>query len=406
MNAFGKYIKGMGSLRQALLLITAAAIFTVCCGKGKDNPEGSDSNNDSTATADSSADSTATADTSSSDKDKKELTFVPVEISSVELGEVYDYILQNATVDTEEGVDVHARVAGLVVKLNVEEGDWVAGGTVLCVLEDDDYRLARDKSKVNYDKLGADFRRLQDMHDKQLTSTMDFEEARFNFEQARIDWETAELNFRRTRINASIAGVVTNRYVHLGELVGTTKPLFRIVDTKENIAVIHAPEREIGSIRQRQKAFLTTDNFPGRRFAAVVKRISPTVDASSGTFRVTVGLKDLEEELRPGMFVAVHIITDTHENALLIPKSSVVYENGLPYAFFLEQDTLVRRVRLEKGFSDEQYVEVLSSVSDTDRVVVVGQNGLKDGARIKVVAGLLEEPERAAADSVGIEEKL
>ena len=402
MYFFSKPIKAKSYLPQVFLLIVIAVVFLICCGKEENNSAAEGSSNDSTATADSIADSTAAADSA---KDR-EATAVPVEVSSVLRGDVHDYILQNATIDTEEGVDVHARVAGLVEKLNVEEGDFVARGAVLCRLEDDDYRLARDKAKVAYDKQSADFSRLKDMHEKQLTSTKEFEEARFGLEQARIDWETAELNFERTRITAPIAGVVTNRYVRLGALVGTTNPLFRIVDISEKIAVVHIPEREMGRVKKGQQAYLSTDNIPGKHFEAHIKRLSPHVDAASGTFKATVGLNDPENKLRPGMFVSVHIVTATHRDALLIPKAAVVYENGLPYSFFIDRDTLARRVRIERGFSNEQYLEVLSAIGDTDRVVVVGQNGLKDGARIRIVAGLLEEPEQASGDSTAVEEKL
>ncbi|MBN2287717.1 MAG: efflux RND transporter periplasmic adaptor subunit [Candidatus Glassbacteria bacterium] len=398
---YRKLMKPETSVRRLLILALTAAVFLVCCGKGQDQASGEEGKADSTAAADSSADSTAVADSA-----KAREAAVPVEISPVKRGDVHDYILQNATVDTEEGVDVHARVAGLVERLNVEEGDRAARGTVLCRLEDDDYRLARDKAKVNYDKQRADFLRLKDMHEKQLTSTQEFEDARFKLEQARIDRETAELNLERTRIAAPIDGVVTSRYIRQGELVDMTRPLFRIVDIKEKIVVVHIPEREIGRLRQGQQAYLSTDNLPDRRFEASVKRLAPAVDAETGTFKVTLGLTDPENTLRPGMFVSVHIVTETHRNALMIPKVALVYENGSPYAFFVEQDTLTRRVRLETGFSDEDHVEVLSSVAESDRVVVVGQNGLKDGARIRVVAGLLEEREHLAGRAATKENKI
>jgi membrane fusion protein, multidrug efflux system len=352
------------------------------------------------------ADSSVVAATDSSADVRKPVTAVPVEVSSVTRGDVHDYILQNATLDTEDGVDVHARVTGLVKKLNVEEGDKVAQGTILCSLEDDDYRLARDKARVSYDKHRSDFRRLEDMHEKQLISTKEFEEARFGLEQARIDWETAELNLKRTRITAPIAGVITNRHVRLGEMVSTTSPLFKIVNVTDKIVVVHIPERDICRVKQGQHAFLSTENARVKRFEAEIKRLSPAVDASNGTLKVTIGVNDPDDELRPGMFVSVNIVTETHQNALLIPKAAVVYNNGTPYAFFIEQDTLSRRVRLETGFSDEQYVEVLSSIIETDRVIVVGQNGLKDGVRIKVVTGLLEEDREIAGRESAQQDKI
>ncbi|HUU28054.1 MAG TPA: efflux RND transporter periplasmic adaptor subunit [archaeon] len=385
---FGKSWTPAGTLRLIFLLFLIAASFFLCCKKGNNAPAGKDAKADSTAQAEK--DSLAA---------EREAAAVPVEISPMRRGDVYDYILQNATVDTEEGVEVYSKLMGVMVELRVEEGDHVSQGSVLCRLEDDAYRLARDKAKVAYDRQSSDFKRYQDMYKKELTSVEQFEQARFNLDQARLDWERAELDLKHTRITAPISGVVTNRHVRLGERLTTSMPLFKIVGMAEKIAVVYIPERETVRVRHGQPAYLSTDNLPDMRFNAVVKRISPAVDASSGTFKVTVGVSDPEENLRPGMFVSVHIVTDTHKDALLIPKAAVIYENGLPYVFFVDRDTLARRVRLERGFSDEQYVEVLSAVGETDQVIVVGQNGLKDGARIKVVAGLFEE---SGQDSVQV----
>ena len=172
----------------------------------------------------------------------------------------------------------------------------------------------------------------------------------------------------------------------------------------DKIAVVHIPERETSRIRNGQRAYLTTENLSDMRFESRIKRVSPAVDAESGTFKVTVGVNDPNDRLRPGMFVSVHIVTETHNNALLIPKSAVVYDNGLPHAFFVEQDTLARRVLLDKGFSNENYMEVLSSVSENDQVIVVGQNGLKDGTRIKIVSSLFEQDEQIATKDMVLEE--
>ena len=394
-------------------LILSCCVMFVSCGRDSkaDTSDSLAADSAAAGTADSSAviadsgskaanDSLAKADsTKKAEEQKREASAVPVEVAVVERGEVHDFILQNSTVDTEEGVDVYSRQVGEVVKLNVEEGSRVAKGAVLCSLVDDDYRLARDKSKVNYQKLQADYKRFKEMYEKQLISTKEVEESGYNLEQARLDYERSELDFQRTRITAPIAGVVTSRLVKLGERVTAAQPLFRIVEMVDKIALIRVPEREIGRLRSGQPAYLTTDNLPGRKFAAGIKRIAPAVDPASGTFKVTVGLKDPQGELRPGMFVAVHIITDTHPNALLIPKEALVYENGLAHAFIVEQDTVARRVRLEPGFSDGKYMEALSSINEHDKVVIVGQNGLKDGSRVKVVAGLLKESEPLADKS-------
>ena len=384
-------------------LILSCCVLLVSCGReskaGTPDTPAADSATAVTADSTSKAanDSLAKADSvKKAEEQKREAAAVPVEVAVIERGEVHDFILQNSTVDTEEGVDVYSRQVGEVVKLNVEEGRRVARGAVLCSLEDDDYRLARDKSKVNYEKSQADNKRFKEMYEKQLVSTKEVEESGYNLEQARLDYQRSELELQRTRITAPIAGVITSRLVKLGERVTADKALFRIVEMVDKITVIQVPEREISRLKSGQPAYLTTDNLPGRKFTGGIKRIAPAVDPASGTFKVTVGLKDPQGELRPGMFVAVHIITDTHPNALLIPKEALVYENGLAHVFIVEQDTVARRMRLEPGFSDENYMEALSIVQENDKVVTVGQNGLKDGSRVKVVSGLFKESEPLA----------
>ena len=379
-------------------LILSCCVLLVSCGRESKagTPDTPAADSAAAVTADSTSkaanDSLAKADSvKKAEEQKREAAAVPVEVAVIERGEVHDFILQNSTVDTEEGVDVYSRQVGEVVKLNVEEGSRVARGAVLCSLEDDDYRLARDKSKVNYEKSQADNKRFKEMYEKQLVSTKEVEESGYNLEQARLDYQRSELELQRTRITAPIAGVITSRLVKLGERVTADKALFRIVEMVDKITVIQVPEREISRLKSGQPAYLTTDNLPGRKFTGRIKRIAPAVDPASGTFKVTVGLKDPQGELRPGMFVAVHIITDTHPNALLIPKEALVYENGLAHVFIVEQDTVARRMRLEPGFSDENYMEALSIVQENDKVVTVGQNGLKDGSRVKVVSGLFKE---------------
>ena len=149
--------------------------------------------------------------------------------------------------------------------------------------------------------------------------------------------------------------------------------------------VVHAPEKEIGRIKKNQKAFLTSDNLGGKEFTGWIKRVSPVVDPQSGTFKVTVGVKNQKGQLRPGMFVNAHIITETHKNAALISKSALVYENEKMFVFVV-RDGIASKVLLNAGFQDYQNIEALSDIEAGDKIIMVGQAGLKDQSKVKIVA--------------------
>ena len=80
----------------------------------------------------------------------------------------------------------------------------------------------------------------------------------------------------------------------------------------------------------------------------------------------------------------VQIITDTHEQAVLIPKQAVVYDGGDKFVFAVD-DTAAVRIELQAGFEDADHIESLTEIEPGDQIIIVGQNGLKDKARVRVV---------------------
>ncbi len=310
---------------------------------------------------------------------------IPVEVTTVATGDISSYLLLSSNLETEEMTDVYARVQGLVERIFVEEGDYVRKGQVLMKLEADEYALREARARVEYEQEQSRFQRAKAMFEKNLLSKEEFEQTRFALEAKKIQWQEAKLNLDYTRITSPIAGVIGERLRRPGDRIQPTDKLFTVINTDEMIAVVHIPEKEIGHVSKGQKAYLTSQHLPGERFEGWIKRVSPVVDPQSGTFKVTVGIRNTDNRLRPGMFVNVHIITDTHEEAVLIPKTAVVYENENLYVFVV-RDSLAHKIRLDVGYQDFEKVESLSQIQPGEKVIVVGQAGLKDQTKVRIVA--------------------
>jgi len=337
----------------------------------------------------------AQADTSKADTSKvkkaggpakKPEEGVPVKVEPVKTGMISSYLLYSSTVESEESVDVYPQVAGLVKEVKVEEGQFVNAGDTLIRLEDDEAKLAAADAEVRFRKQEGDFNRTEEMHGRKIISNQDFESKRYDLRQAEIAWERAKLALSHTAVKSPIAGVVADRTVELGDRVGPSVKLCSVVNLNNLIVKVFVPGREVQSLAAGQVAMLTSDFLPGAKFRGQIKRISPVVDPSSGTFKVTVGVLGGDGTLKPGMFVNAHIVTATHDDAVIVPKSAVVYDDGLPYVF-VARDTVAERVRLDVGFADGEKMEVRAGVKRGDQIVVVGQNGLKDKARIRAVKG-------------------
>lgn len=337
----------------------------------------------------SSEDNTAKDDTAKTNRDEPKKSgdeeLIPVETTTIQKGTISSYILLSSNLETEKMADVYSRVQGLVEEIHVEEGDYVKKNDVLMELEADEFILAEQSARVDYEQKKAAYERAEAMFTKELYSQQEFEQVKFTMDAARIAWEQANLNLSYTKITSPIAGVVGNRLRKPGDRIQPSDQLFTVINLEEMIAVVHVPEREIRRISKGQTAYIFSDNLQNVRFAGWIKRVSPAVDPQSGTFKVTVGVRNVENKLRPGMFVNTHIVTETHDDAVLIPKTAIVYENENMNVYVV-RDSVARKIQLQSGFQNYQFIESLAQISEGEKVIVVGQAGLKDSTKVKIVS--------------------
>jgi membrane fusion protein (multidrug efflux system) len=112
--------------------------------------------------------------------------------------------------------------------------------------------------------------------------------------------------------------------------------------------------------------------------------VSPIIDPSSGTIKVTIEIPEYPSDTRPGDFAEVSIVTERRLGSTLIPKNAVFTDRGDQIVYVAADSTAERRV-VEVGFEDDVHAEILSGVTEGEDVVVKGQRSLKHGAAIKVL---------------------
>lgn len=315
---------------------------------------------------------------------KKNKEIIPVEVSQVGLGEIQDMLQFNATLETENFVKVFSRLEGVVVSPPLEEGTRVEKGQVLVRLDGREQKLNMQKAEINYRKQENEFGRIKALHKKELVSIDEYDKAKLTLDQFRVEYESAQLSYNFTMIKSPLKGVVSQRLIKMGDRVSPGMEVFEVVNLDEKIAKIYVPENYLNSIKKDIPALFSTDIMTSKLYGSV-KRISPIVDPASGTFKVTVAVKDPKNDLKPGMFVNVQLITETHENALYVPKTSLVYDNDKAFFYTVLNDSIAIKHLLRKGLEDNDKVEVKNDVQAGDKIIMVGQSGLKDSAQVKIV---------------------
>jgi len=356
----------------ALALMIAASL--AACGKGGDKAD---------ADAKDAPAATAKAGEGKDGEKKKEDKPVPVEVAQVAKRPIQASYHGTAALEAPNEAQVVAKTSGVLFTLLAEEGDTVKQGQVLARLDQERPRLEVQRAEAMLNKLEAELARSKELYSRKLIAADLYEKLRYDVETQRTVAQMAKLELSYTNIVAPIDGVIAQRMVKQGNLIQLNSALFRIIDSKELEAVLNVPERELATLRQGLEVAMQVDALPGRSFSGVIDRVSPVVDAGSGTFRVTTRF-DSNGVLKPGMFGRIGVIYDQRADALTIPRTALLEDAG-ESAVFAVRDSKAVRVPIQIGYASGELIEIRGGLTEGESVVTAGKVTLRDGIKVEVL---------------------
>lgn len=339
---------------------------------------------------------------------------VPVEVALAAHSAISASYSGTAALVADHEAQVTAKTSGVLKKLYVEEGMTVKAGQLLAELDDADALAKSKQAEAQMHKAEATFTHAQAAIPKHLIPEYEYEQDKFDLAAQRAAYEAANIQLSYTRIVAPVDGVIAERSIKIGNLVQANQNLFRIVGMNPLQAVLNVPERQLGILKAGQAVQLEADALPGKKFAGAILRIAPVVDPTSGTFRVTCQFHDASAVLRPGMFARIDIVYDQRADALTVPRSALVEEDGQTSVFVVEKSLIAtasatatkgvlgntkvkagpttnsegfiaHRQLVKTGYSDGDKVEIISGLDAGARVITVGRNAVRDGTAVLVL---------------------
>ncbi len=325
------------------------------------------------------------SDAKSKDKDDKaETAPIPVEVREPQLGEMLAIYTGTAALEADDEAVVVAKVGGEIKRILVEEGQNVRAGQVLAVLDGDQLRLQLVQSAANLHKLEREYQRNSDLYAKGLIASNAVENVKADLDALKASNDIARLLLSYTEIRAPISGVVAERNIKVGNTIQPNTVVFKVTDLQPLLAYVHAPERELRQLSAGQPAQLGVDALPGQLFIGKIARVSPVIDPATGTFKITVEVNDPTAKLKPGMFARIGVVYERRAQALQIPRTAIVDNDGQATVFVVNKDKAEQR-NIQTGLANAGTIEVTAGLAKGEKVVVVGQNGLKTGNIVRVV---------------------
>jgi RND family efflux transporter MFP subunit len=328
-----------------------------------------------------------------------------VRIDSPQRSSVAESLTLTGSVTAERDAALSPRVSGLVQQVLVDAGDRVRAGQALIELDNRLATLALRRAEAALAEgrtLLDEARRLRDEAEQLAADgsiprsqflTREGEYATAQAAVALLDAERAEHAelLVRHRVVAPFDGVVTRRLCDEGEWVATGTAVLHLVATDPLRVDVRMPQRQLGALNEQTKIEVRIDALPDRRFDARLGASVPVADPATRTFLARVLVENDDGLIAPGTSARVRFELGAPTPVLLVPRDAVRrYPDGTTSVWLLEaegEQNLARERRIETGGARGEQLIVLDGLDDDARVIVRGNEGLRDGQAVRLDEG-------------------
>lgn len=316
------------------------------------------------------------------------------EIFKVVRKEAGGYIEAKGKVDVNSTISVFVDKPLKVKEIFVKEGDYVEKGKILMTFDDlSRNKLIRsiEKERLDLQKLRRNYKvevSLQKIGGASLNSLKDMQEEIRGHE---LNLEGLEEDFKKTasEIASPVSGTISSLTAQENYLVDTNNPLLKIADLSNVKIILEIPEYNVRYLKLGEKLTIRPEIFEEKEsFPGEIVRIGKIAKVSASTSEniLEVEVKPLEQipYIVPGFKVSarIHLGSEISGKQLLIPKTSMLEENGKFYVFVVKEDESIVKQEVEVKILSGKEVAVLKGLEENTRIVRTPDVTLKDGDKV------------------------
>lgn len=316
-----------------------------------------------------------------------------------------------------ETVAVYPKVTGFIDRISVDRGSRVRSGEVIVRLSAPELLAQRSQAEATAQKSQSDFEAAKaklasdeatyahlqdaaktpgvvagnDLLVAQQTAVADkaqVEAANNGIRAAQESLKAVTQLESYLKIEASFDGVVTERNLHPGALVGPSsgasgsQPIVQIASLRRLRLVVPVPEAYVAGVHHGSEVSFTVPEFPGQTFRAPVARIASEVDANTRTMPVELDVHNNDERLTPGSFATVQWALQRPYPTLFVPATAIATDLQRTFVVRVSGGK-VDWVDVKTGITNGDLIEIFGDLHEGDTVAVRGTDELKPGTAVK-----------------------
>ena len=301
-------------------------------------------------------------------------------------GSLTDVLEISGRLEPRAEVMISSELGGAVEEVHFDKGDRIARGALLARVGSDLLRAALAEAEAELEGAQLDYTQAKLLVEREASPAQDFLGAEVNLKRFEARVEAAQLRLARSEITAPASGVIVQRDIEPGEVLGPGSPVALLHDTSVLRATIGIPETDIAFFAVGSPAEISMDAYPDRSFEGRIAYIAPSATRPGRNFQAEVEVANADGTLRSGLIVRTRLQRRAFEDAVVVARDALVERDGILHAFVLEDGTAALRA-VTLGPDEGDRVVITSGLAIGETLITGGHRNLLDGQPVRVVTG-------------------
>lgn len=343
-------------MKKIVIIITAALILLTSCAKDK-------------------------AESAKPISKIQEENGIPVRLSKVVKSDLSAWKDYSGVLEGKDQVTMYGMLGDELKVIHVKIGDRVVKDQILAEYSNENPQAQNKQAQIGVETLEKTYNRMLKIYETGGVSKQQLDEVEAQYNVAK---ENLKASGKLLVIKSPIDGIVTDKFISIGQIIDSNTPLFKISKIDQLNAQIFIDEAQINSYKVGQNAKIVWESDKKNEFNGKINKISMSAIPERRGFQAEVTIEDPAKILKPGMFVTVNLEVAKLNNVVHVSRNVLREEAGKLFVFTAENNTAVKKeitIGRDTGFD----VEVLSGLKENEDLITDGQNMVSSGSKLKVI---------------------
>jgi RND family efflux transporter MFP subunit len=315
---------------------------------------------------------------------KEEVKNIPVSVAAASYKNLSESLTLIGTFEPHKDIKLVSEITGKVVKVGVEEGQFVKPGQLIAQVDNEMIRAQLIAAEANFERAQKDVVRFENLRKGNAATDIQVEDANLRLKSAESQLLTLRKQLRNTTIVAPIGGTVTTRSFELGSVLLPGTALVEITDISKLKLLVQVPEKEVVKYKEGGQINVQADVYPGVTFSGKVTLVGVKADAAHNYPVEIMVANQASQPLRAGMYGRAATGVAVKDSALAIPRAALIGSVKNPQVYVVDNNKAVlKNIRI--GADSQGQVEVVSGLQAGEKVVVSGQINLENNSQVSIV---------------------